>query len=65
MKGIGRTVDEESMKELSKDETDVQEKVVVMTQERPKTIDIATKKRAKKAGRVKEDTKRQKTMEGK
>ena len=49
------------MKELSKDET--QEKVAVMIQERPKTIDIATKKIAKKAGRVKEDTKRQRTME--
>ena len=33
-----------------------------MIQERPKTIDIATKKRAKKAVRVKEDTKRQRTM---
>ena len=51
------------MKELSKDETDVQEKVVVMTQERPKAKDIATEKRSKKAGRVKEDTKRQNTME--
>jgi hypothetical protein len=33
-----------------------------MIQERPKTIDIATKKRAKKAVRVKEDTKLQRTM---
>ena len=62
LKGIDRMVEEESMKELSKDETDIQEKVVVMIQERPKTIDIATKKRAKKAVRVKEDTKRQRTM---
>ena len=48
VKGIDRMVDEESMNELSKEETDFQDKVVVMIQERPKTIDIATKKRAKK-----------------
>ena len=62
VKGIDRMLEKMSMKELSKQETDIQEKVVVMIQERPKTIDIATKKRAKKAVRVKEDTKRQRTM---
>ena len=34
-----------------------------MIPERPKTIDIATKKRAKKGVRVKEDKKRHRTME--
>jgi hypothetical protein len=36
---------------------------VVILQERPNTIDTATKKTAKKAGRRKKASKRQRTME--
>ena len=62
MKGIDRMVEEESMKELSNDQTGIKENVVVVLQERPNTIDIATKKTAKKAGRGKKVSKRQRTM---
>ena len=50
------------MKELSNDQTGIKENVVVVLQERPNTIDIATKKTAKKAGRGKKVSKRQRTM---
>ena len=51
VKGIDRMVEEESMKELSNDETGIKENDMVVLQERPNTKDIATKKTAKKAGR--------------
>ena len=57
VKGVDRIVEEESMKELFKDETYIQENVDVVLLERPKTIKISTQKTAKKAGMMKEDKK--------
>ena len=42
VKGVDRIVEEESMKELFKDETYIQENVDVVLLERPKTIKIST-----------------------